>query len=418
MIVTVIGLGFVGLTTAVGFSAKGHKVFGYDIDDAKAELIRSGSIPFYEPGLEEALHHGLSHNLEIVGESQLNRALVTSDVIFYCVGTPCADDGTANLSYLCQAIENTAEKFEGSLKTVVVKSTVPPQTTKRVIRPLLEQMGLRIGVDVGLAVNPEFLREGHAWEDFISPDRVVVGCDDELSKATLNALYQPFAVPVFFVSYSAAEFIKYMSNTLLATMISFANEMSMVADKFEDIDVKQSFHLLSMDKRWSGTPASMTSYVFPGCGFGGYCLPKDTLAFIRKAEETGHHPGLLNSVLKVNDEVKEFVVSKIAAKVPLEETIGILGLAFKPGSNDTRGTPAADIIRLLMQRGYQHIVAYDPMAMSEFRDNYPFRVAYVNSLEEMSKSAKYLVVLTAWSEFKEKQHLFDEGSVLDFRYFL
>ncbi|QSO55436.1 UDP-glucose/GDP-mannose dehydrogenase family protein [Alicyclobacillus curvatus] len=416
--VTVIGLGFVGLTTAVGLSFKGHRVFGYDIDDAKVAMIRTGTLPFYEPGLKEALTHELSRDLQIVGKNQLDRAIDESDVIFYCVGTPSSDLGAANLSYLCQAIQDTSGKFGDAFKTLVVKSTVPPQTTKKVIVPLLEDMGFRVGLDVGLAVNPEFLREGHAWEDFVQPDRVVIGCAEDKSRKVLAALYQPFAAPVQFVSYTAAEFIKYMSNTLLATMISFANEMSMLADKFEDIDVKQSFDLLRMDKRWSGTPAPMTAYVYPGCGFGGYCLPKDTRALIRKADEAGQHPTLLDSVLKVNDDVKDFVVSKISAKVPLEEPIGILGLAFKPGSDDTRGTPAADIIRLLQQRGYQHIVAYDPMAMEEFKRNYPFQITYADSLDELSEKAKYLVVLTAWPEFKQQQQLFDKAHVYDFRYFL
>jgi UDPglucose 6-dehydrogenase len=265
--ITVIGLGFVGLTTALGFCEKGNKVYGYDINSEKINSLKNKKVPFYEPGLDEALDRHLHHNFEIVDD--LSQAVNQSRVVFICVGTPSDDQGKADLKYLFAAVDDiVSHRTDNAFKVLVIKSTVPPSTTAEKVLPYLEQKGLKVGKDMGLANNPEFLREGHSWEDFTQPDRIVTGSSDAKTQQLLNEIYAPFQVPIHAVSLNSGEFIKYLSNTLLAMMISYANEMSMAADAIGDIEVSEAFKILHEDKRWYGNPAAMASYVYPGCGFG------------------------------------------------------------------------------------------------------------------------------------------------------
>lgn len=417
--ITVIGLGFVGLTTALGFCQKGYSVYGYDASVEKYDLLRKGSIPFYEPHLPEMLKKHSGTNFHLIGSEELKRAINDSQVVFYCVGTPDKDDGRADLTYLLQAVKETLQVIEkGSFKTLVIKSTVPPSTTSEIVLPYIERLGFKVGKNIGLATNPEFLREGYAFDDFINPDRIVIGYVDEESGKVLKSLYEPFKAPVHLVSPNTAEYIKYLSNTLLSTLISFANEQSLIAYKIGDIDLKKTFKILHMDKRWFGSPAPMTEYVYPGCGFGGYCLPKDTKALVGKAIEKGVMPTLLNSVLDVNKNIREFVVSQICDVIPKKDNIGILGLSFKPNCDDVRCTPAYDIIRLLLERGYRNLIAYDPLSNNVFHSTYQLPINYAPSLEDICAQTKYLVILTAWEEFKTKRSLYKDHVVFDFRYTL
>ena len=191
------------------------------------------------------------------------------------------------LTMFKRVIEEIVKNNEGNNKffTIVIKSTVPPSTTKEKIKSILINLGIKVGEEIGLSNNPEFLREGYAWEDFIKPDRVVIGTEDDKSATILEKLYKPFNAPIINVSLNTAEYIKYLSNTLLSTMISYSNEMAILADYIGGIDIKEAFKTLHMDKRWSGNPAGMSSYVFPGAGFGGYCLPKDTFALYAKGKK-------------------------------------------------------------------------------------------------------------------------------------
>lgn len=413
--ITVIGLGFVGLTTALGFCEKGFQVYGYDIDTEKRNKFKDGIVPFYEPSLETKLQQHSNAKFKIVND--LDEAIANSEIIFICVGTPSKEGGIVDLSYINSAITSVVEKIKKpNYKILVIKSTIPPGTTEDKIKPLISKLGLRVGSEIGLTNNPEFLREGYAWNDFLDPDRIVIGEDDKKSGQLLEDVYQVFNAPIYRVTLNTAEFIKYLSNTFLATMISYANEQSLIARSIGNIDIKKAFQVLHLDKRWSGNPAAMTSYVFPGCGFGGYCLPKDTKALIDQSIVNSFTPSILESVLMVNEAMKDYLVTDVIKKVGPTEKIGILGLAFKPNSNDVRDTPAKAIIKHFLDRGYGNIIAYDPMATSEFKETYQLSIEYAASLKSLLSQVNYVVVITAWDEFIKNEELIQEKIVFDYRY--
>ncbi|MDB5263111.1 MAG: UDP-glucose/GDP-mannose dehydrogenase family protein [Adhaeribacter sp.] len=412
--ITVLGLGFVGLTTALGFSKKGFKVYGIDVNQERVNSIKKYEVPFYEPHLDEVLREELGHNFIV--DTSLADAVNDSKAIIICVGTPGNPDGSANLTYLLDAVKSIFEVSQGDFKVIVTKSTVPPSTVTKKVKPYVDALNSQYNKPIGLASNPEFLREGYAWDDFMNPDRVVIGVEDDRSKEILNQLYLPFNAPVHYVTYNSAEFIKYLSNTLLSTLISFSNEMAMIAEHIGNIDVPGAFKILHQDKRWSGQPAAMASYVYPGCGYGGYCLPKDTAALSSIAQENGFMPKILEGNLQINEEIKDFVADKIAAAVPTTSKIGILGLSFKSGSDDVRLSPSKFIIEKLLAKGYTDILAYDPMANEVFAKEYGLPITYIDTLAELVAQADELVLLTNWAEFKQNKALITSKRLFDFRY--
>jgi len=413
MIVTVFGLGFVGLTTALGFADKNNKVYGIEVNPERVKILESGKLPFHEPGLDEALTRNLNKNFFIT--DNLSQAISESDCVYYCVGTPYGEDGQADLTYLFNAIESTLNELnDDKFRVLVTKSTIPPTTTKERVIPFIEEQEYTIGEQIGVANNPEFLREGYCWDDFINSDRIVLGVSDEKSEQLLRQLYDSFDCPIFTVSLNTGEFIKYLSNTLLATLISFSNEMSMIADNLGDIDVANAFRILHLDKRLKDS--GIASYIYPGCGYGGYCLPKDTNAIYALSKSKGFTPEILENTIKTNDDMHIFITEKIIRNIKKEDKIGILGLSFKPGSDDVRDTPAAKVINELIDRGYSNIIAYDPLAIDEFKKYYDFDIEYAdyeNTLEE----SDMLVILTAWDEFKEVKNITNKA-VVDCRYML
>lgn len=412
--ITVLGLGFVGLTTALGFSKKGFKVYGIDVNKDRVNSIKKYEVPFYEPYLDDALREELGKNFLV--DTPLEEAVNDSKVIIICVGTPGNADGSADLTYLLDAVKNVFEASKGDFKVIVTKSTVPPSTVSKKVKPYVDELNRQYNKEIGLASNPEFLREGYAWDDFMNPDRVVIGVEDERSKKILNEIYLPFNAPVHYVTFNSAEFIKYLSNTLLSTLISYSNEMAMIAEHIGDIDVPSAFKILHQDKRWFGQPASMASYVYPGCGYGGYCLPKDTAALASIARENGFTPKILEGNLEINEIIKEHVSQKVADVVPKESTIGILGLSFKSGSDDVRLSPSKFIIENLLNKGYKKIVAYDPMANKIFDQQYKLPITYADSLDSLVNQADELVLLTSWPEFKKNKDLISTRRLFDFRY--
>ena len=368
MVITVFGLGFVGLTTSLGFAEYGHKVYGVEINPSRLSEIQAGKLPFLEPGLDDALLRHLGNRFIPIAADQLKEAVEESDCVYYCVGTPYGKDGQADLTYLFSAIDQTLEaRPQDRYQVMVVKSTIPPSTTSGKIIPYLESKGIKVGEDVGVANNPEFLREGHCWDDFMNADRIVLGVSDERSADVLRKVYATVTEPVFCVSLNTGEFIKYLSNTLLATLISYSNEMSIVADTIGGIDTAEAFRILHMDKRWGG--ATMASYVYPGCGYGGYCLPKDTNALYAVSRTAGFDAQILHHVIDTNDNMPTFIAQKIIRAIgdDKQQRIGILGLSFKPGSDDVRDTPSAKIIQALLDAGYHNICGYDPVAIDEFK---------------------------------------------------
>ncbi len=416
--ISILGLGFVGLTTGLGFAKKGFKTYGFDISGERLNSLKNLIVPFYEPHLDEVLRETMNETFFL--DTPFEEAIRSSDAVFICVGTPEKEDGSADLTYLLAAIEQIIEVETDRFQVIVTKSTVPPSTVSNEVIPfVLKKLKSNENRNVGFASNPEFLREGYCWEDFIEPDRVVIGVEDERSKEILDKIYKPFNAPVHYVNYSTSEFIKYLSNTLLSTMISYSNEMSMVADAIGNIDTQKAFRILHEDKRWYGSPAPMKSYVYPGCGYGGYCLPKDTAALVSISEKNGFRPPMLSANININSSIKSHLVDKIDGTIGYDEPLGILGLSFKPASDDVRLTPVKDIIELLFKKGFRNIYAYDPIAGTEFKKHYPeLRINYIESLHEIVQKCDTLVLLTAWEEFNKNKELIKSKNLLDFRYAL
>lgn len=414
--VTVVGLGFVGLTTALGFAEYGHKVYGIEANAARMETIRSGKLPFLEPGLDEALARHLGKNF--VPTEDWAAAVADSEFVYYCVGTPYGEDGQADLTCLYGAIEQTLDAIhDDKFRVLVTKSTIPPSTTEKRIIPFLTERGIGVPEQIGVANNPEFLREGHCWDDFTHADRIVLGVSDSRSEALLKGLYERETAPICCVSLNTGEFIKYLSNTSLACLISYANEMSIAADTIGGIDVANAFRILHMDKRWQ--TGSIRSYFYPGCGYGGYCLPKDTNAFYAVAKSNGFDGQMLKKAIAVNDDMPEVTAKRIlqAAGKDKNVCIGILGLSFNPGSDDVRDTPSAKIIRKLNEAGCKNIIAYDPVAMAEFQEHYPLTYSCEESRDAVLEKADVVAITTAWPEFGDIRGKTDKP-VVDCRYML
>lgn len=413
--VAVIGLGFVGLTTALGFASKGFQVRGYDAAEHITRSLRARRLLFHEPHLAEQLQ-ALAGKKFLLADS-LAEAITGAEVIFYCVGTPQSEAGAADVSYLQRAVRDTLKVLRPNARpTLVIKSTIPPGTTARSIVPLFAKAGRVIGRDIGLANNPEFLREGVAWEDFIRPDRIVIGAGDDLSHAAVAKLYAPFQATICRVTPSTAEFIKSVSNALLATLVSFANETSMVADAIGGIDIKAAFQTLHLDRRWAG--AKMATYFFPGCGFGGYCLPKDIAALRYAARRAGAKTDVMQGVITANGTIASHFAGKIVRATKPRTRIGILGLSFKPGSDDVRETPAARIIELLLKSGRKNLVAYDPMSNASYQRVHGHPMTYAKDLSAVLRQAEVIVLLTAWPEFRAAKAKFKNKPVFDGRYCL
>lgn len=414
--ITVFGLGFVGLTTSLAFAEKNHKVYGFDINHQRVQLIRSGKLPFAEPGLDSALLRHIDRNFSITND--VEAAVQASDFVFLCVGTPSDQQGAADLRYIYSAIDLFSTILnDGKHRVIVVKSTVPPSTTKERIIPYFIEKGLTPGENFSVANNPEFLREGKCWDDAIHADRIVCGVSDALGENMLRSLYSEFDAPFFPVSLNTGEFIKYLSNTLLATMISYSNEMSKIADVIGDIQIKEAFRILHLDKRWNGS--NMASYVYPGCGYGGYCLPKDTRAMHAQAVSKGYDPLLLQNVIEINESMPRYMADKIKQAAKPSNRIGILGLSFKPGSDDVRDSSSAKIISLLLDAGYNNILAFDPVANEAFDRQYNFKeITYCNSLKSICESSDILVIITAWDSFAGIDRKYPDKLIIDCRYFL
>lgn len=410
MRIAVFGLGFVGLTTALGFADKGFSVYGYDIKKERRAEISGGKVPFFEPGLDDALTRNLGKTFTLVNSAI--DAAYKSDICFFCVGTPGLPDGSADLEHLLFAIDGVLETVS-PVCVLVVKSTIPPGTLSERIMPHVRAKGANNPV----VVNPEFLREGRCWNDFMNADRIVCGVTDDAAKAVLTELYMPFGAPIHFVKSNTAEFIKYLSNSLLATLISYSNEMALLADAVGGIETARAFRILYEDSRFTG--AEINTYIYPGCGYGGYCLPKDTAALDAVALSRGFTPRILEDVISLNNEMPDLTAQKIArAAGKKTEKIGILGLSFKPGSDDVRDSPAVKIIRALIRDGFVNIYTYDPLAMREFQNTYRLSITYCESAHEVCKTCGTVALVTTWEEFKGIDKIFPDTRFVDCRYFL
>ncbi|MBL8993690.1 MAG: nucleotide sugar dehydrogenase [Spirochaetia bacterium] len=418
LMIAVVGMGFVGLTTALGLAEKGFRVVGVESNEARSGELLAGRVPFHEPDLADGLARHLGKNFQI--EKDFSGPAASCDTFFFCVGTPGGPDGSADLTALLGAIEAAVRAAENksSLSNLVVKSTVPPGTLAEKVAPVLRKQFPDFDKRFALVSNPEFLREGSAWKDFLFPDRVVVGVENNAAWEKMKSLYEPFGAPIHRVSWSTAEFVKYLSNSFLSTLISFSNELSLFAHRLGGIDIPQAFKVFHEDRRWSGAPAPMSRYAFPGGGFGGYCLPKDTEALAREAEKHGASAAILRGVLDANLGMPEFWANEVDRLAPEKARLGILGLSFKPGSDDVRDSPTARLIAALLRKDRKEILAYDPLANDIFSKTYDLPIRYAKTLEELVSGSDHLVLATAWPEFLEKKALIKTKPLTDTRYFL
>lgn len=390
MKIAVVGCGYVGLVSGACFSSLGHAVTCVDIDARKVALLTKGRMPIYEPGLEELVRAG-ARQKRLSFSTDLRRAARAAEVVFIAVGTPPRPNGEADLSFVEDVARTIAREIR-SYKLIVEKSTVPVETGEWIAQTLKRHA--RRGAAFDVASNPEFLREGSAVTDFMNPDRVILGVASKRAKEILTDLYRPLKAPIVVTDLKSAEIIKHASNSFLATKISFINAVSNLCDAVK-ADVEQVAAGMGLDRRIG------KSFLNAGIGFGGFCFPKDLAAFIRISEKLGYDFQLLKAVERINEDQKHVFIKKIESAIwnISQKTIGVLGLSFKPNTDDMRYAPSIDIIRMLQERGAK-VQAFDPHAMAKARESLR-GVKYCADSYAACKGADCLVVLTEWDEFKE-----------------
>jgi UDPglucose 6-dehydrogenase/GDP-mannose 6-dehydrogenase len=419
MKISIIGTGYVGLVTGACLAENGHLVTCVDIDPARVSALNRAEPPIYEAGLPELLRKNVGRNL--FATTDLAAAVRDTEVTLIAVGTPFNGkeiDLTAVLGAARQI--GVALREKAAYHLVVVKSTVVPGTTDRHVLPALESAsGKKAGADFGVGMNPEFLSEGEAVNDFLFPDRIVLGGIDTRSIEVLEAVYQPFAgtIPRLRTNTRTAEMIKYSSNALLATLISFTNElanMGAALGGIDTVDVMRGVHLSQyFSARDSAGLPPITSFLKAGCGFGGSCLPKDVKALIAHGRSAGVAMPLLESVIVINETQPHKTVELLKRYWPSLRNVrvSVLGLSFKPGTNDVRESPAFPILRELLAMGAA-VTAFDPVAMKEAQEAFPQAgVTYAPSLETALKEANAVIVVTPWKEFENVPGLLGDGTV-------
>ncbi len=393
MHIGIIGTGYVGLVTGACFAEFGVNVVCADKDSGKIDSLNSGKIPFYEPGLEEIVEKNVKKGF-LRFTTKLSEAVDQSLVVFIAVGTPPRGDGSADLRFVEEVAKEIALNLNG-YKVVVTKSTVPVGTGKKLKKLIKEN--LKNGGDFDVASNPEFLREGSAIEDFMRPNRVVIGTESPQAAAILKDLYNPLYLldtPFLLTDIETAELIKYASNAFLATKISFINELSRLCEKV-GADVSTVAKGMGLDKRIG------PKFLHAGPGYGGSCFPKDTRAIITLARENGIELKLIESSALVNEEQKILMAGKIkGAMAPVGgKTLAVLGLSFKPNTDDMREAPAISIISELVKEGVK-IRAFDPVATAMAKQVLPSEVSYFKDPYEAASGADGLVILTEWNELR------------------
>lgn len=391
MKISVIGCGYVGSVTGACLADLEHTVTLVDVDGKKVNSINACRPQLYEPGLDALL---TKNREKILATSDVRKGISGSDITFVCVGTPPNPDGSIGLDAIGSAAHTLGKvlKKKRDFHTIVVKSTVLPGTTEDFFIPIIEKTsGKKALTGFGIAVNPEFLQEGTAIDNFFHPDRIIIGSPAKSTGELIDTLYSSFSCPHVLTSIKTAEMIKYASNAFLATKISFANEIGNLCKQI-GIDTYDVFYGVGLDKRIG--PAFFRS----GIGFGGSCFPKDVMALIRQSEDLGLRSGILESVIRINDEQPKRIVSLLQKHIPeiKNRSIGILGLSFKPGTDDIRDSRAIPVIEELIRHGAR-IIAYDPAAMENFRKIFP-DITYASNPSEVLEADAVLIV-TEWDVF-------------------
>jgi len=388
--ISIIGSGYVGLVTGACLAELGNKVICVDNDDKKISRLKKGVIPIYEPGLEELIATNLKKK-RLKFSSSIKEAVAGSEIIFIAVGTPPLSNGEADLT----SIENVARNMTG-YRLIIEKSTVPVETGKWVHHTIKTYVKKKVKFDV--ASNPEFLREGQAIHDFMHPDRIVLGVESQKARDLLVSLYSPLKAPLVITDIQSAELIKHASNSFLATKISFINAISRICD-IVGADVIEVAKGMGQDRRIG------RAFLDAGIGYGGFCFPKDLDAFINISDKLGYDFALLKAVRDINQQQRALFLNKIKQTLWIikDKTIGILGLSFKPNTDDMRYAPSIDIIKSLQAEGAQ-IRAYDPQAMEKAKAQLD-KVKFCKDPYAVSRNCDCLLIITEWDEFKKLDFL-------------
>ena len=398
MKVGIIGSGYVGLVAAACFAEMGNDVVCVDVDQSKIEKLKEGIIPIYEPGLSVLVRDNFAKG-SLKFSIDINGALSASKVIFIAVGTPMGDDGSADLKYVLQVAQSIGENMQHHL-VIVDKSTVPVGTADKVTKKIQSALDKRdSALTFNVVSNPEFLKEGAAINDFMHPDRVVVGADDEGAMQLMRNLYDPFTLSndrFIGMDIRSAEMTKYAANAMLATKISFINEIANICESV-GADVNQVRTGIGSDKRIG------YQFIYPGCGYGGSCFPKDVQALVNIANDHGYNPELISSVERVNKAQKQVLFSKLVSQFGdnlIGKKIAVWGLSFKPETDDMREAPSIDLIQSIVKAGGE-VSAYDPKAMDEAKFYLKhIKVNYCNDKYSAIEGADALILVTEWKEFR------------------
>mgnify|MGYP000324694712 FL=1 len=397
MNIAIVGTGYVGLVSGTCFSEMGVDVTCVDIDRKKIDKLRQGIIPIYEPGLEELVSKNVNAG-RLHFTTDLREILDEVEVVFSAVGTPPDEDGSADLKYVLEVARSVGQNMKKYL-VIVTKSTVPVGTALKVKNAIQEELDRRgVNIEFDVASNPEFLKEGAAVNDFMSPDRVVVGVANERAKEIMSRLYKPFMLSgdrMIFTDIPSAEMIKYAANSMLATRISFMNDMANLCE-LVGADI-------NMVRKGIGTDSRIgKKFLYAGCGYGGSCFPKDVKALIKTAEQNGYEMQVLKAVENVNEKQKSILFDKFMkhfnGKVK-GKTVAMWGLAFKPETDDMREAPALVLIDLLLNAGVS-VKVYDPIAMDECHRRIGDKVIYCKDMYEATVDADALMLVTEWKEFR------------------
>ncbi len=397
MKIAIVGTGYVGLVTGTCFAEMGTEVYCVDVDKNKIENLKKGIIPIYEPGLEEMVHRNFQAE-RLRFTTDLKECLDDVEVLFSAVGTPPDEDGSADLRYVLEVAREIGRNLNKYL-LVVTKSTVPVGTANKIKEAIQEELDKRgVTVEFDIASNPEFLKEGAAIKDFMSPDRVVVGVETEKAKELMTRLYRPFLLNnfrVIFMDVPSAEMTKYAANAMLATRISFMNDIANLCE-LVGADVNMVRKGIGTDNRIGGR------FLYPGCGYGGSCFPKDVKALIRTAKEFNYPMSILQAVEEVNEHQKSILFRKLSAYYQGDlkgKQIAIWGLSFKPETDDVREAPSLVLIDQLINAGCT-VRAYDPVAMEEANRRLNGSIEFAKDIYEAVLDADALLVVTEWKEFR------------------
>lgn len=409
MKVTIVGTGYVGLVTGISLAILGNKVFCVDSDKEKISIIKKGKSYFYEPDIEKYLKKVINEK-RLDATENLEESVIKSDVTIIAVGTPTIKN-KANLSYIIQATTQIAKALAKINKyhTVVIKSTVLPGVTEKIVKPLLEKYSNKKIGEFGLCMNPEFLREGSALADALNPDRIIIGQIDKRSGEEFAKIYKKLQVTKIFTSLATAEMTKYTSNALFATLISFSNEIARISENIDKVDVVDVWKGVHHDRRLSAMSGgkiikpTVLSYLFSGCGYGGSCFPKDTKALAGFADELGVKASLIKSVININKTQpgRIIILLKKALGINLKsKKIAVLGLTFKPDTDDLRESPAFPVIHELLNEGAQ-VISHDPLA---YKNDIPKKlnnlpIVLAKSAQEAVKGADAAIIITSWGEY-------------------